>query len=176
MKKETRFETKLSKIGPLTILRLPKSASAILPSRGVAMVEGTINSRNFQAALEPDGKGSHWFSLDKEMLRSIKSDVGNLVTLNISPAKEWVEVDVPADFKKALKTNPQANSLWKEITPINRWDWMRWLRSTKNADTRKKRIDTAISMLKAGKGRRCCFNRSECTVPDVSHKGILLEK
>ncbi len=54
-----RFEAKLFKIGSWTLLKLPKSASAKLPSRGMTMVEGTINGFRFQAALEPDGKGSH---------------------------------------------------------------------------------------------------------------------
>ncbi|MEK6968682.1 MAG: YdeI/OmpD-associated family protein [Nanoarchaeota archaeon] len=168
-----RFKTKLSIINDWTILKLPKSASTKLPSRGVAMIEGTINGQSFQTALEPDGLGSHWFRIDSDMRKVIGS--GDTVTLAINPAKEWVEPDVPADFKKALAQNSQANSLWNGITPINRWDWTRWLRSTKNPETRKKRIETAMSMLKAGKGRRCCFNRSECTVPDVSNRGILLE-
>jgi ABC-2 type transport system ATP-binding protein len=30
------------------------------------MIEGTINDFRFQAALEPDGKGSHWFSLREQ--------------------------------------------------------------------------------------------------------------
>ncbi|KKU82000.1 MAG: hypothetical protein UY09_C0025G0017 [Parcubacteria group bacterium GW2011_GWA2_47_8] len=60
-----RFKTTLFKIDLWTVLMLPKSASAKLPSRGMTMVEGTINGFRFQAALEPDGKGSHWFRVDK---------------------------------------------------------------------------------------------------------------
>jgi len=37
-------------------LTLPKNTSAKLPSRGRAMVEGTINSFPFRAALEPKAK------------------------------------------------------------------------------------------------------------------------
>jgi Domain of unknown function (DUF1905) len=62
-----RFETKLCKIGSWTILRLPESASVKLPSRGQTMVEGTINGLHFQTPLEPDGKLSHWFRVDKAM-------------------------------------------------------------------------------------------------------------
>jgi hypothetical protein len=65
-----RFEAKLSKIGSWTLLRVPKSASARLPSRGMAIVEGTINGFRFQAALEPDGNGSHWFKVEKTMLEA----------------------------------------------------------------------------------------------------------
>ncbi|MGA2625533.1 MAG: DUF1905 domain-containing protein [Candidatus Bathyarchaeia archaeon] len=55
-----RFEAKLFRIGSWTLLRLPKSASAKLASRGMTMVQGTIKGFRFQAALLPDGKGSHW--------------------------------------------------------------------------------------------------------------------
>ena len=49
------FEAKLIKIDSWIIVRLPESASAKLPSRGMAMVEGTINGFRIQAVLEPDG-------------------------------------------------------------------------------------------------------------------------
>ena len=170
-----RFEAKLFRIGSWTLLRLPKSASAKLPSRGMTMVEGTINDFRFQAALEPDGKGSHWFRVDKTMSKAIRADAGDTVMLAIEPVKEWSEPNVPADLKKALAVVPQAQTLWMEITPMARWDWIRWISSTKNPDTRKRRIEVTFSKFKAGKRRPCCFNRTVCTEPYVSSNGVLLE-
>ena len=51
------FETELLKIGDWSILRLPENASAQLPSRGLALVEGMINGFHSKIVLEPDGKG-----------------------------------------------------------------------------------------------------------------------
>jgi len=170
-----RFEAKLFKIGSWTLLRLPESASAKLPSRGMTMVEGTINGFRFQVALEPDGKGSHWFRVDKTMREEAFADAGDTVTLAIEPVREWSEPNVPADLKKALEASPQAYTLWMDITPIARWDWIRWIGSTKQAETRSRRIENALAMLKAGKRRPCCFNRTLCTEPSVSNNGVLLE-
>ena len=170
-----RFEAKLFKIGSWTLLRLPKSASAKLPSRGMTMVGGTINDFRFQAALEPDGKGSHWFKLDKTMRKAAGANAGDTIMLAIEPVKEWPEPKVPADLKNALAAVPQAHTLWMEITPMARWDWIRWIGSTKNPDTRKRRIEVTFSKFKAGKRRPCCFNRTMCTEPYVSNNGVLLE-
>ncbi len=170
-----RFEASLFKIGSWTLLRLPKSASAKLPSRGMTMVQGTINGFRFQAPLEPDGKGSHWLKVDKTMSKAAGADTGDTVMLAIEPVKEWPEPKVPADLKKALAAVPQAQSLWKDITPMARWDWIRWIGSTKNPDTRKRRIEVTFSKFKDGKRRPCCFNRSLCTDPYVSNNGVLLE-
>jgi len=167
-----RFEAKLYKIGSWTLLRLPRSASAKLPSRGMVMVAGTINDSHFQAPLEPDGKGSHWLKVEKNMRAGAE---GDKVTIAIEPIKEWPEPRVPADLKKALTSAPTAQSTWMDITPNARWDWVRWIGSTKNSETRKKRIGVALSKMNAGNRRPCCFNRNSCTNPDVSSNGVLLE-
>ena len=57
-----RFKTKLlrpansEKGDSWTFLILPKNASAKLPSRGMTVIEGTINGVPFQTVLEPDGQ------------------------------------------------------------------------------------------------------------------------
>lgn len=170
-----QFEAKLVKIGTWTIMRLPKDASSKLPSRGIAMVKGTINGLPFQAALEPDGRGSHWFEVDKAMREEIGTDVGDTVALAIEPTKEWPEPKVPKDIMTALAADPQVYALWIDITPMARWEWIRWIRATNRLETRKRRIEVARSKLKAGERRPCCFNSSMCTEPAVSKNGVLLE-
>jgi hypothetical protein len=140
----------------------------------MAMVEGTINDVPFQAALEPDGEGSHWFTVNKAVRDAAQAEQGDTVTLAIEPAREWPEPTVPADLKSALAAIPQAQRLWKDITPMARWDWIRWIRSTKQSETRHRRVEVACSKLKAGARRPCCFNRNLCTEPAVSNNGVLL--
>ena len=169
------FETRLFKIGAWTLLRLPKGASAKLPSRGMVMAKGTINGFYFQAALEPDGKGSHWLKVDNAMRKAIRADAGGTVTLEVEPIKKWPEPRAPGDLKKALAADQQARNLWMDVTPNARWDWIRWINATKNPETRGIRIEKTLSKLKSGKRAACCFDRSQCTEPEVSKNGVLLE-
>lgn len=173
---EIYFETKLFAIGSWTILLLPKSESNKLPSRGMVMIEGTIDDVLFKSTLEPDGRGSHWMRVDQKLLKSIGKDAGNSVTVEMRSTKDWIEPEVPEDVDKALKTAPQnVQNLWKDITPMARWDWIRWIRATNNPDTRKKHITVALSKMSRGERRPCCFNRNLCTDPSVSYKWLLLE-
>lgn len=173
-----QFETKLFKIKEWTILRLPKSASDMLPSRGMTMVKGTINGIPFKTVLEPDGRyskkdESHWFRPDNDLLDKAHAGPGTTVQVSLEPTKEWIEPEVPDDLKKALSTSPKANDLWKDITPMARWDWIRWVRAVKTSETRQKHIEVAIDKLNKGMRRPCCFNRSLCSEPYVSDNWVL---
>jgi hypothetical protein len=143
-----------------TFLNLPMNARVKLPSRGLTAIEGTINGFPFQAMLEPDGEKSHWLKVDRKLCEIAGAEAGDIVILEIAPAAEEPEPTVPADLGKALATAPKARALWSDITPIARRDWIHWITSAKQAETRARRIKNACSMLAAGKRRPCCFDRS----------------
>jgi bacteriocin resistance YdeI/OmpD-like protein/uncharacterized protein DUF1905 len=171
---QIRFEAPLTAIGSRTIVRVPKAASTKLPSRGMSMVEGTFNGRPFQVPLEPDGMGSHWFSVSDRMLKAAGAKVGDPVSVTLEPSAQWPEPKLPADLRKAFVSDPAARRLWMDITPLARWDWIRWIGATRNPDTRAIRIEKTLSKLKSGKRAACCFNRSQCTDPSMSRNGVLL--
>ncbi|HSX08204.1 MAG TPA: YdeI/OmpD-associated family protein [Candidatus Saccharimonadales bacterium] len=168
-------KTKLFTISSWLIARLPEDASAKLPSRGQAMVKGTINGYDFWTPLEPDGKWGHWFRIPDALSKAIGVSAGDTVTLHLEPLKEWPNPDVPADLWQAVQTHPEAKAMWASITPMARWEWVRWTRSTNNAETRKRRVEVACSKMKAGKRRPCCWNRNLSTEPSVSKNGVLLD-
>jgi hypothetical protein len=143
-----------------TFLILPKNASAKLPSRSVTAVEGTINGFPFEAVLEPDGQKSHWLRVDRKLSEAADAEAGDVVTLEIAPASKEPEPEVPADLRKALGAAPKAKALWSDITPNARRDWIFWITSAKQEETRSRRIKNACSMLTSGKRRVCCFDRS----------------
>jgi hypothetical protein len=161
-----RFKAKLlrpaqSEKEAWAFLILPKTASAKLPSRGMTTIEGTIDGFPFQATLEPDGQKSHWLKVDRKLSKSAGADAGDIVTLEIAPAGKDTEPEVPTDLKKALATAAQkTRAVWSDITPNARRDWIHWIASAKQKETRARRIKNACSMLAAGKRRPCCFDRS----------------
>jgi Bacteriocin-protection, YdeI or OmpD-Associated/Domain of unknown function (DUF1905) len=170
-----RFEAQVRRSGGSTILRLPDDASAQLPSRGQVAVNGTMNGRAFQTVLEPDGRRGHWLKADSKLLQALTASEGDTVALRVEPADDWPEPDVPEDFRSALAGARDISELWKTITPMARWEWVRWISATKNAQTRERRVDVAVSKLRSGKRRPCCFDLASCTDPDLSKNGVLRE-
>jgi hypothetical protein len=171
-----RFDAPLDTIDKWTIVRLPEKASAKLPSRGQVAVEGTINGHDFQTVVEPDGASGHWIRVDRKLQRSAALHAGDSATFELEPRKEWPEPAVPQDLEAALAAAPQKiRDLWETITPMARWEWVRWVNATANPDTRKRRVEVTISKMQSGKRRPCCFNLAGCTDPNLSKNGRLVE-
>jgi hypothetical protein len=171
-----RFDATLCTIDTSTVLRLPETASKGLPSRGQVAVYGTINGVEFLTVLEPDGNFGHWMKVGDALQRATGISPGDTATLDIEMTNDWPEPSVPQDLATALAAAPQKiQNLWDEITPMARWEWVRWVNATKNPDTRRRRVDVSISKMESGKRRPCCFNLSACTDPDLSKNGRLIE-
>lgn len=146
-----------------SFLRLPAEASARLPSRGQVSVRGTIGGAPLEVTLEPDGRGGHWLKVESKVRHAAGAKVGEEVALEIAPVPpdQEPEPTVPADLRKALAAaSQQARQVWSDITPAARRDFIQWIVSAKQAETRARRIANACSMLADGKRRPCCFDRS----------------
>jgi uncharacterized protein YdeI (YjbR/CyaY-like superfamily) len=64
---------------------------------------------------------------------------------------------LPNDLKRAINSSPAVKALWNDITPLARNEWICWVTSGKKAETREIRIKKALSKLKGGMRRPCCW-------------------
>lgn len=167
---QLKFDATIKLLEDVVIIVLPKSISSKLPSRGINMVNVKVGNNSFVTLLEPDGVGSHWFILKDKILKNLDYKMLNF-TLEL--VAKWPEPNIPSDINNKLKVDSDLNTIWNSLTTQARWDFLRWINETANNDTRKGRIDKMISMLKSGKRRPCCFNRTRCTNYKFSKNGKL---
>ena len=168
------FATKLDYVNKHYIARVPLEKSQELPSRGMVMIQGQLNNMDFQSPLEPDGKGSHWLDVDLALMKAGDLKVGQNLLLKIESMAQWTDPILPHDLLVAL-SEASLSSQWQAITSKAKWSWLRWIRATKNPETRAKRIYVACSKLGNGDKRPCCFDQTRCTITDVSKSGRLLD-
>jgi len=165
-------------IGERLILPLPEEASAQLPSRGQVAVTGALGEHELSTVLEPDGRKGHWVSLDEEALAGLRAaDLawdGAEVAFQLTTAASWPEPEVPEDLGAALEEAGDLDEQWARITPMARWEWVRWVGATKSEATRAKRVDVSIDKLRKGSSRPCCFDLSSCTDPELAKSGKLI--
>ncbi len=174
-KRPVRFEAALQTAGGQTILRLSDAASKELPSRGQIAVRGMIDGHPFETVIEPDGEFGHWMRVDPKLRKTLDACPGDTATVTIELTEEWPEPSVPQDLSKALSDASRAvQNLWRAITPMARWEWVRWVDATKNPATRARRVEVSISKLNSGKRRPCCFNLASCTDPELARSGKLV--
>lgn len=69
-----------------------------------------------------------------------------------------LEPKIPADLGKALSASPKAKEKWDGLTHIARRDFISWVTSAKQEETRARRVGRVSDMLIKGKRRPCCYS------------------
>ena len=147
-------QPKTAKTGCRTLLSVPKVVSQKL--RGMTKVEGTMNGHPFRAALEPNTSGGYWLRVNKAMSEGAHADSGDTVKLAVLGPEP--EPTVPADLRAGFAASHEAKTLWEDLTPIGRHDWIRWIDGAKSPETRARRVTRTVEQLSSGKRRPCCVN------------------
>ena len=170
------FDAIVARIKTQAVILVPEEVSLKLPSRGQISVTGVLNNHEFTTVLEPDGRWSHWIRVTDELQKLAHVKVGDKVAIELTTSDVWPEPDLPQDIAHALESAPQkVQDKWRDITPMARWEWVRWVNATGSIETRATRIVKTISKLDGKHRRPCCFNLAACTAAELSKSGRLLE-
>lgn len=132
-------------------LALPEPVGRLAPG---SAVEGVARGFPFRAPVGADGRS---LALSQGLARAVGVTGGGTVPVEITRIGDEPEARVPADLADALDSVPGALKTWSRVTPMARREWVRWVASAKQAQTRSRRIEGACDMLAKGKRRPCCF-------------------
>lgn len=64
---------------------------------------------------------------------------------------------LPLDLKKAITSNKKVLAAWESLTPLARNEWICWVVSVTLDETRQNHVKRAVTELKQGKRRPCCW-------------------
>lgn len=64
---------------------------------------------------------------------------------------------IPEDLLNLLNKNDSILSLWNNLTPLARNEWICWLTIVKKEETRNKHLARLESDILSGKKRPCCW-------------------
>jgi len=89
--------------------------------------------------------------VNKNMQREAKVNPGDVVTVVMQMDVEPRTVTVPADVKAAMRLNKEAEAGFAKMTPAARKEYVDWITSAKQQQTRERRIEKALPMIAQGK-------------------------
>jgi uncharacterized protein YdeI (YjbR/CyaY-like superfamily) len=95
---------------------------------------------------------------DKELLGYIREarrllDEGGKIKPMQKRTEPRAELPVPPEFSAALAKNKNAAKAFHDFSPSHRREYVEWISEAKRAETREKRIQTALEWLAEGKPR-----------------------
>ena len=80
-----------------------------------------------------------------------------------APRAKKGEAVVPDDLAGALKRNKKAQATFEGFSPSHRREYVEWIMEAKGADTRKRRIETAVEWMAEGKSRNWKYEKAKTT-------------
>jgi hypothetical protein len=141
-------------VGTWTYLNIPRDISAIFASRGQVRVKGTINGYSFRTTALPRGDGTHYLVVGKSIRDQILATQGDTVKVILEPDSEERQVVIPEDLKEAFISQPQAKDVFETLSNSHKKEYVNWILSAKQVDTRQRRIEKTLGLLLQGKKLR----------------------
>jgi uncharacterized protein YdeI (YjbR/CyaY-like superfamily) len=97
------------------------------------------------------GGPQHILLVLKEIRERIGKSFGDEVSVEFEEDLEPRKVDVPPDLQQALDGEPEAYAYFDHLSYSHQKEYIRWITDAKRDQTRQKRIQQTIDMLKQGK-------------------------
>ena len=143
-----RFESIIKKSGARAFIEIPFNPNDVWGGKQRHDVTGSVNGCSVRGALGLDGS-NYFLSLGAAWRRDNGLDVGAKVDVILSPEGPQTESMAP-DIANSLEAHPQAKTFFQSLATFYRRNYIKWIESAKRPETRSKRIDEMIALLKDG--------------------------
>jgi hypothetical protein len=112
----------------------------------------TINGHTFSTTIG-SMKGAFKIPVSAERRRLIHAGAGDTVQVSVVLDAAPAEIEVPADLAIALASDPAAADFFAGLTASQRKGFIVLIEEAKTADTRIRRVEKAVTALKARQKR-----------------------
>jgi Bacteriocin-protection, YdeI or OmpD-Associated/Domain of unknown function (DUF1905) len=143
-----RFKGRLETRGRGHVVRLPFDVREELGAVR-APVRVAINGRAFHTTTMRYG-GVDYIGLNRDVREAAGVRPGNTFRVELEHDAQPREVDVPAELERALAKDTTAKASFERLSYTHRKEYARWVAEAKRAETRARRLETALAMLREG--------------------------
>ena len=147
-----RFQTTVQKQGSRVLIVLPFDPNQVWGEKERHNTHGTINEARVRGTLAVD-RGAYYLALGPAWRRDNGIAEGMAVTVALAAEGPQVATMVE-DLTAAFAEAPTALAFFHALPTFYQKNYMRWIDSAKRPETRTKRIEELMALLKEGKRER----------------------
>jgi len=118
-------------------------------TKGRVPVKATFDGVDYAGSLMKYGIPQHMLGVFKAIREKIGKQPGDKVEVVVWKDDEERTVVVPAPFEKSMKREGLL-PFFEKLSYTHRKEYCRWIADAKNEETRNKRLEKAIEMLRKG--------------------------
>jgi hypothetical protein len=150
---ELTFTTTLQPRGPAAAVVLDdEQVAAVGEGRKAFPVQATINGYTWAGRVSRMG-GEFLVGLRREVREAAGVEAGDSITVTLALDDAPREVDVPPALAQALVGDADAKARFDGLAFTHRKEFARWIAEAKKEETRERRVEQALEMLREGKTR-----------------------
>jgi Bacteriocin-protection, YdeI or OmpD-Associated/Domain of unknown function (DUF1905) len=114
-----------------------------------APVRGTVNGFPYRSTIMRY-RDTYFLGLNREVREGAGVDAGDRIEVEMELDDVPREVDVPDELASALGVDPAARTAFESLSYTHRKEYARWVGEAKRDETRRRRVEKAIAMLRDG--------------------------
>jgi bifunctional DNA-binding transcriptional regulator/antitoxin component of YhaV-PrlF toxin-antitoxin module len=117
--------------------------------RARAPVRGTVDGAAFRTTVAVYG-GRYYLGFNKELRERAGIAIGDEVEVTLELDRDPRAVDVPSALTAVLDKDSKAKAAFEGLSYTHRSEYARWIAEAKRDETRERRLDQAVAMLRDG--------------------------
>jgi hypothetical protein len=118
-------------------------------TKGRVPVKATFDGIRYSGSLFKYGNPQHMLGISKAIREKIGKSLGDTLQVVVWKDEEVRVVEVPAQFEKLMKEEGLL-PVFEKLSYTHRKEYSRWIAEAKKEETRVRRLEKAIEMLKDG--------------------------
>jgi hypothetical protein len=114
-----------------------------------APVRGTVAGASFRTTVAVYG-GRYYLGFNKQVRDRADIAIGDKVDVTLELDDEPRNVEVPPQLASALERDAEAKAVFERLSYTHRREYAQWVAEAKREDTRIRRADRSVAMLREG--------------------------
>jgi hypothetical protein len=148
-----RFTTHLQPRGPAAAVVLDADQVAAVGEGAKRFpVVATVNGYRWRGRVTPMG-GEYLLGLSRAVRTAAGVGREDEVDVSIELDRAPREVDIPDSLAAALAADAEVKSAFEALAYSHRLEFARWIAEAKRDETRERRVQQAVDMIRTGKTR-----------------------